>query len=214
MKIETLIENYPRLYHMASEGSWPSIQKHGLQCTRALLDRYNIAGGQRDRILRQHRPECVDISSPKYPKATVRDQKPMSDKGLSKALGGSCTPSEWYEILNNRVFFWLTEERLKTMLGARPYKNSKHDVLTIDSKKLISDYAGQILLSGMNSGNTKPFPHPRTPELFKPIDEFPFEERRKTRSLRNAIVELTVPDGVPNIADYVLSVKTISIDEL
>lgn len=209
-----MISNYPRLYHMASEGSWPSIEKYGLQCTRALLERYEVESEQTNLLLKQHRPELIKISNKKYQDAILRDQKPMSNNGLLKALGGSCTPSEWYEILNNKVFFWLTKERLAVMLGARPYRKSKHDIITIESKKLIEDYADKILLSRMNSGNTKPFAHERTPELFQKISDFPFEKRRKTRSLKDTVVELTVPEGVSNISDYVLDVQTISIDEL
>ena len=199
---------------MATEGSWPSIEKYGLQCTKTLLDRYKASTVQRDNLLLKHRPESVAISSIEYPNATIRDQKPMSDKGLQKALGGSCTTAEWYELLNSRVFFWLTEERLKTMLGARTYKNSKHDVLTIDTRKLVNDYSDRILLSPMNSGNTKPFPHPRTPAIFQSIQAFPFAERRKTRKLKDTVVELTVETSVPNIADYVIDVSTISIADL
>ena len=35
---------YPPLYHMAAEGSWPSIQRHGLLSTSALLDLYEVCG--------------------------------------------------------------------------------------------------------------------------------------------------------------------------
>jgi hypothetical protein len=30
MGIDELIECYPRLYHMAEDGSWPGITRHGL----------------------------------------------------------------------------------------------------------------------------------------------------------------------------------------
>lgn len=33
-----LAERYPRLFHMAAAGSWPSIERHGLLSTSALLD--------------------------------------------------------------------------------------------------------------------------------------------------------------------------------
>ena len=66
----------------------------------------------------------------------------------------------------------------------------------------------------MNSGNTKPYPHSRTPELFKKIEDFPFIERRKVNPLKNAVVELTVAEAVPNIVDYVIDVQTISISEM
>ena len=42
MEIERLISRYPTLYHMAEDGSWESIQRHGLLSTSALLDRFEI----------------------------------------------------------------------------------------------------------------------------------------------------------------------------
>lgn len=214
MELEKLISKYPKLYHMASNGSWPSIKKHGLQSTRLLLDRYKIEGAQREQLLSRHRPESVLITHENLPPASIRDQKPMSDNALTKALEGTCKNNEWYELLNNKVFFWLTEDRLRRMLSAKAYRDSKHDVLTIDSESLIRRHEDKILLSPMNSGNTKPFPHPRRPEIFQKIDEFPFEERGKTRKLENNVVELTVNEAVYDIKDHVLDVRTISIDEL
>lgn len=214
MNIEELISTYPRLYHMAANGSWPNIQKNGLQSTRVLLDRYEVVAPQRNELLRSHRPECVSISHPKHPVAVIRDQKPMSDGGLEKALGDSCSPSDWYELLNNMVFFWLSESRLRTMLSAKAYRDQKHDVLTIDSRSLIMAHRDNILLSPMNSGNTKPYPHPRTPDIFQTISNFPFAERRKTRPIKNTVVELTVKHSVPDIADHVLNVRNISIEDL
>ena len=42
-----LASMYPRLYHMAEEGSWPSIRRHGLLSTSALLDRCLVSGRRR-----------------------------------------------------------------------------------------------------------------------------------------------------------------------
>jgi hypothetical protein len=35
--VEELIGNYPRLFHMAAAGSWPSIATHGLLPTRDIV---------------------------------------------------------------------------------------------------------------------------------------------------------------------------------
>jgi hypothetical protein len=39
-----LIKIYPRLWHVAEDGSWPSISRYGLLRTSALLDLYEITG--------------------------------------------------------------------------------------------------------------------------------------------------------------------------
>lgn len=61
MQLETFIAHYPRLYHMAEAGTWPSIKQHGLLSTLAVLDRYGIAGPQRLVLETQHRPSKVTV---------------------------------------------------------------------------------------------------------------------------------------------------------
>ncbi|MEG9861289.1 MAG: hypothetical protein V6Z81_02105 [Parvularculales bacterium] len=46
-ELEELIENCPKLYHMAERGSWSSIEKQGLFSTSALLDLYGYTGEER-----------------------------------------------------------------------------------------------------------------------------------------------------------------------
>ena len=41
-------ERWPRLYHMAEAGSWPSIKERGLLSTTALLDLFELEGESRD----------------------------------------------------------------------------------------------------------------------------------------------------------------------
>ena len=102
---DQLADKYPVIYHMAAEGSWPSIQLHGLLSTSALLDRFEVTGEERDRIERRHRPESISIRHEEHGHAVVRDQKPMSEGGLLRALKDGLTPSDWYSTLNERVFF-------------------------------------------------------------------------------------------------------------
>ena len=37
MDRDAFIEMYPQVFHMASDGSWPSIEDHGLLSTAALV---------------------------------------------------------------------------------------------------------------------------------------------------------------------------------
>src|SRR5260221_1026036 len=160
MDTELLIRTFPRLFHMADRDSWPSIQKHGLLSTTALLDLFQIDGAKRDALESAHRPECVPILHPKFGRAVIRDQKPMSDKGLLRCLRG-LTPKDWYRLLNRKVFFWLHEERLETLLNAEAYWDKGHCVLTVDTRKLVEQHLDRIVLSPMNSGCTRPMPFPR-----------------------------------------------------
>ena len=63
-----------------------------------------------------------------------------------------------------------------------------------------------IRLSPMNSGSTKPMPHPRDMNLFKTFEDYPFEVRRR-RGKEGAVAEVCVVDGVEKIRDAVVDVK-------
>ncbi len=213
MKPEDLWNTYPVLYHIAWGGSWPNIRRKGLLSTIALLKLYRKSATEIDRLTRFHRNHWVTIECPGLPRAVVRDQKPMSDEGLQRALEGSTEPWEWYQLLNSMVFFWPTRSRLETMLGARAYKDIRHDVLVIDTKKLVDMECKSIRLSRMNSGCTKPIPHERDMDLFKRIFDYPFEERRKY-GVHNALAEVCVLDKVLHIHRAVKEVKSGLSEEI
>ena len=59
MKECDLFSHYPRLWHMAEDGSFDSVLKHGLLSTSALLDLYGMKGEERRKLERMRRPELV-----------------------------------------------------------------------------------------------------------------------------------------------------------
>ncbi|MGY8666253.1 hypothetical protein Q3C01_28430 [Bradyrhizobium sp. UFLA05-109] len=209
MKEADLVKHFPRLWHMAEDGSFSSIREHGLLSTSALLDLYEIKGDERTAIESSRRSESVAISRADLPSATIRDQKPMTQSALSKCLADDLSPKEWFEILNDRTFFWLSRDRLRGLLGARAYRNRPQTVLTVDTASLLSAHRDKIELSPLNSGATIYNPQPRGRETFLPIDDYPFEDRRKTRSADKAVVELVVRRGVPDISDHLVAAHRI-----
>lgn len=209
-----LITLYPRLYHMAEDGSWPSIQKHGLLSTSALLDLYQVNGTARIEIESNHRPQSVILSRDGEADIVVRDQIPMSDSALEKCLEDDLRPSDWYETLNSKTFFWLSRERLWRLLGARAYRDKPQTVLTLETSTLVAAYRDEILLSPINSGSTIMNPRPRGLSTFLPVADYPYAERRRTRSKQDALVELVIPNGVPDITSHVISVHRVLNSEL
>jgi hypothetical protein len=202
MEIEVLVARYPRLWHMAEEGSWEGIQKHGLLSTSALLDLFEIEGERRFAIESSWRPEIVRIEHPEHGSAFVRDQKPMPESVLSRCLVGM-TVQQWYEALNRRVFFWAEAERLRRFL--RAYGEGPRIVLEVDTAGLLERHADLVALSRINSG--APFggnPAPRGAGTFRSIAGFPPRER---------IAELTVDYAVRDVTDFVLSVSRWRGDE-
>lgn len=205
---EELSVRYPVLYHMAAPRSWPSIARHGLHSTTSLLDLFGITGVQRRDIEERHRPESVAIEHPEHGIAIVRDQKPMDDAGLRRALGGGLTPRDWYLILNRKVFFWVRRSRLETMMSARAYRNQEKTVLYVRTAELLERHAERVVLAPMNTGCTKPWPHPRGPATFAALDVYPYDEYVRKKRLE-AVVEMAVEGSVPDIRDLVLRAEEI-----
>lgn len=208
------MKNYPRLYHMAQLGSWPSIKKHGLLSTSALLDQYGVSGKERDKLEKTKRPECVSLEAKGLPGAILRDQKPMSDSALLKCLEKGISPAAWYKELNSKSFFWLSAKRVWRLLGARAYRDTAQTVLTIDTAAVVKAYGNQIRLSPINSGSTIMKPMPRGKKTFMTIAEFPFDERAKSRQLPDNAVELVIDHSVPDIADFTLAVHEVKNDKI
>lgn len=205
MQLETFIAHYPRLYHMAEEGTWPSIKTHGLLSTLAALDRHKVAGLERQALEENHRPSKVTLGTA-GDLIVLRDQIPMPPKRLGEALVDGTTPAQWYKLINSKVFMWAEEHRLFTLLNARAYRKLAHDVLTIDTRSLVRDYADKIMLCRMNSGNTFPMPHSRGLEDFMTIEAYPVKPR--TGAPAKTVVEVVTDYSIPNISDYVVEVRS------
>lgn len=204
---EALSRQFPFLYHMAEAASWPSIEKYGLLSTSALLDLFKISGPRRVLIEAQHRSESIKIRNTAYGVATIRDQKPMSDNGLIRCLKDDLTPSQWYKILNEKVFFWLSYDRLMRLVNAKAYRNRRHCVLTINTAQLLKRHSERVVLSPINSGCTKPYPHPRGRNTFLPMAEYQFDYWSKKRNRKDPIVELAVRHSVPDLREFIVNVK-------
>jgi hypothetical protein len=191
---------------MAERHSWPSIGEYGLMSTSALLDRFRIVGEERLAIEARRRPKIIVIEKVGLGRAVVRDQFPMDDKGLSRCLLDGLSAGAWYQLLNRKVFFWLTRERLLRLLNAGTYRHEEHDVLELDTRSLVSAYREKIWLCPMNSGCTKPFPHARGMSTFQRIADYPYTQWRRKRRAGERVVELAVDYAIPDIARFVTRV--------
>jgi hypothetical protein len=96
-------ELYPRLYHMAHEDAWEQIQRYGLLSTTSILTLWEVKGEQRSNIESEVRRTSVELAHARHGKIVIRDQKPMYEKKLRKALV-DCTPQEWCQLFNRKVF--------------------------------------------------------------------------------------------------------------
>ena len=202
LELEELIATHPVLYHMTERGSWRSIRERGLHSTCSLLDRYSVGESERELILRHHRANRIKIHREGFPTAVIRDQKPMSEAGLRKALPQYMAPADWYQILNSKVFFWLTEARLHKLACAKAYREQVHEVIEVCTRSLIEAHENRIWLCPYNSGATKRNPFYRDERTFQRIPDYPYHTRPK----QERAVELAVDYAVRDIRDHVLRV--------
>jgi hypothetical protein len=173
-------------------------------------DRARVWGGgvarsaaERTSIEARRRAASVTLTQPNLGRAVVRDQLPMDDSGLSRCLQDGLTPEEWYRVLNRKVFFWLTRDRLVRLLNAGTYRAQEHDVLELDAKALVNAYADKIWLCPMNSGCTKPMPHPRGQATFQRIAAYPYADWKAKRRRGERVVELAIDYAVPDVGKFV-----------
>lgn len=153
------------------------------------------------------RDSIIPLTAPGLPDVQIRDQIPL--RRLRHALSEGTTEQEFLSLLNNRVFFWLTDDRLQRLL--RAYVSRPRIVLTLDTEKLLAAHSERIELSPYNSGSVdRPNPALRDRSMFTPIADYPYDDwLRKGRSRKKAVVELTVLDKVPNVTRFVVSVDRL-----
>lgn len=203
MKNEELIASCQYLYHMAEDGSWPNIEKYGLLSTSALLTLYKYTGSDREQYESEWRPSRMTISCDGMEDAWLRDQIPMPPEELKKCLQGGIEPREWYEFVNNHVFFWTTTKSLKMFMAAKEYKNIPQLVIKVSTQKLLKGYAEKITLSNINSGSTyfdpNKYDRPRSRSLqtFKKIDDYNYPY----------IAELVVEGAILDITSVAVTAK-------
>ena len=201
MTPEEVARRYPLLYHMAELNSWPSIQRHGLRSTSALLDLFETTGSSRFHIESQWRPANATLSHPTYGTAVIRDQLPMREDRLRDCLV-DMTTRQWYELINGKTFFWPDETPLSWMLNAAQYRAREHAVIVIPTEALLAHHRNVVTLSAINSGSVYPSRatgtvQARGPSTFQPIPHFAAQWIR----------ELAVDYSVPNIAALAVRVE-------
>lgn len=207
MDAERLVSLYPRLYHMAELGCWEKAKAQGLLSTSGLLDLYEYDGAERYAIESDIRPDSVTIEHPIHGTAVIRDNKPLRRGNLEKRLLGMDV-ADWCEMLNRHVFLWPTEDHLSTLLNARAYKNLQHEVITFDTARVVDRFGARVRLSPINSGNTI-YPPKRQygVDTFCSIADYPYEERVRARSIRDAIVEVAVEGSLGDVEELAVVVE-------
>ena len=213
MTANQLSSHYPCLYHMAEPDAWPSICRHGLLSTEAVLDLLSPAHNLREQLLTQRRAQIVELRDPRYGTFRLRDQKPLNDTLLAAALT-DMSVGDWYRLLNGKVFFWPTRERVLTLLTARAYRYREHAVITVDTAALLDRHVGRITLSRINSGATLYRPVPRGSNTFRVLADWPSDTLPRAGRLRRPVAEVAADHSLPDIANFATSVTVMRGQEV
>lgn len=201
-----LVRLYPELYHVSADGSWPSIERHGLLTSAQVVERWDASTHDRA-ILRERRSDSIPLVHPDFGTAVIRDHGPINAAALADALGET-TAEEWYRILNERVFFFLQRRRLDSLLGA--YANQVNTLITVDTASLVAAHESRVELCRINSGFAQPHnKRPRSRASFQLIAEYTHPDRNVPSATARDVAELTVLDGVPDLAAHVVRVERV-----
>lgn len=219
MRVEELVSSYPNLYHMAYPDALQDIWLNGLLSTTAILDRCSVPNGpERAAIESDVRQESIVVEGPGGFTPRIRDNLPMSAPHLQitqhartggPVLGDGLTVADWCELLNKRVFFWLSWGRVSRLTSAKAYRDAEQLVFTLNTKSLVCAHQQAIELSPINSGATKPYPTPRDRSTFLPINEYNHDDWSRRRRGVEPIVELTVLGGVRDFSCHVLRAQIL-----
>jgi hypothetical protein len=206
-------KRYPTLFHMADGSAWPSIRRHGLLSTKAIVDLYDPPEAERAAILSGRRLASTTLGNADLGEITIRDQLPL--KFLDACLKEGVAPQDFLDALNERVYFWLSETRLERLLKARAYRDRAQLVLHIDTRELFEVHGSEVELAPYNTGSAHvPNVPKRGPDVFVPLANYPHDDwRRKRGPSGEAVVELTIPNAVPDIRRFVRRAEVRKWDE-
>lgn len=208
-----LIELCPHLYHVTACDNLGPILQHGLLSVSALLERFEDDDGVRAKRERQHRSGFETLEHPVHGRAILRDQNPLNESMLRRCLLDGLSPEDWYQILNQRVFFWPNCERVETLLRTRGYRSMRHLLIVVRTDRLIAAYSDRIELSPINSGATRSVEHKRGRSTFAALSDYDFDRwRRERRSRKKAVAEIAVRGAVEKLTRIATSAIRLDPD--
>ncbi len=203
------------IYHLAEAANWPAIQRDGLHSASTLLDIAGIIGQDREQLEKNQRLTHTELPNG----VQLRDQRPMPPTALATCLIG-ISPSEWYALINARIFFWLDPARLNRQRAA--CDPLQQVVLTVDAGRLVAAYAERVALTPINTGNARRRPAKRGAATFVPYAAWVTSAWASeaasvgipVRLPSHPPVELTVAGSIPDIMQFVVRVQQLAPGQL
>lgn len=197
-----------QVYHLVEASNWSSVQRHGLLSTLELLRLAGVSAEDRKRLSTTQRLRHTILSD----EIAIRDQVPMPTEALQRCLVGMA-PADWYALLNRKVFFWCSRDRLNRQL--RACNNRPQVILTLDTQRLVARHAQGITLTPFNTGNARRKPAIRGQATFVPFHiwlESAWRSEAESlgvseRPSSHPPVELTVEGGVRDVTEFITEIE-------
>jgi len=197
-------------FHLADAENWPSIQRTGLLSTAALIARAGLSG-RAARPFVNYRERSMRLPSGEL----IRDQRPMPPDALAQCLDAGLSPAAWYRLVNARVFFWLSVERLQRHVAACAARPQV--LVVVDLAELARRHGARAAVTPFNVGNARRRPASRGRRTFVPLDRW-LASRWQTearpgepaRGRHHPPAELAVEGAVPDLMALVVEARPIA----
>lgn len=195
MEIEKFIKERPYLYHLTRKSNVDLIiAENKIYSANELIkmskDKTHSPIQRHKRI--DHYEVVIGGSS-----YWLRDQRPISEKALSKCLTDGWSVGDFLYHLNDRVFMWPTLDRLWRHFNR--YEHEKPVILRFPTQELFAKNS-HVLFCRLNSGATRPNSHlggiapERGANTFLPADKFTYAVRD--------VAEVTFPKSCDISVDF------------
>jgi len=209
MTPEELGRLHPKLFHVSAAGAAKSILEHGLFSTECILTRWNVPPEQMQILMSKRRSKPVSLDHPTHGRVTISDNAPLSETKLAKVLDDNLTVGEWLEMLNRRVFFFVSRNQLSKLVESRLNKRAAKDILIFDTSRLVRAYREFVEIVPINSGNTNHNAARRGLATFAPLLQTDYAHWRRQRANKtpDVIKEISVRSSIRDISNFLIDVE-------
>src|SRR6266851_6816860 len=103
---------------------------------------------------------------------------------------------EWRRLIDSKIFFWAQKKSCDGLLNARLYRKQIHTIIEVRSRKFLSAFSSSIEIADINTGSVIHTPARRGSATFQSLEAY-------SRTKKRQIVEVTIPDRIPDIVNFV-----------
>ena len=190
MNQENFTQKRGFLYHLTDVRNVDAIiNDRMIYCTNFIIDNADGIPIDKKETLKSTRRNSHAIIHLNGIEISIRDQKPLFLKSLSKCLTNNWGPERYITLLNGRVFFWPTLKRLSAHHNT--YMNEHPAILRVRTRDML-DKNPRAELCHLNSGATRPVARlgglasPRGENTFVPIETYD--------KIVSSVAEVTFPE--------------------